>query len=191
MRPSFSDVSLSRFLFSLFRQQRLVSLTHMSSSATTAGGSSASAASRNASRLTATSSDHLSMAFIRRALTPKAVWTHKVRTSPTSCSDHLHLHTLSFPGRIPRCCLLASTDSRHSYRCDTRNFIRQGIRGHSYVRSLLADCIVTEKCSHECRRPLVALVSLVHCLSFSMQPTCNMSTQKSTVVLWKLSKKVL
>ena len=162
----------------------------MSSSATAAGGSSASAASRNTSRLTATSSDHLSMAFIRRAMTPKAVWTHKVRISLDSYFNHLHLQTSPFPGRIPRCCLLASTDSQHYYRCRTRDFICQRFRGHSHVRTLLAHCIVSEKCSHgSCR--VLALVSLVHYSSSSMQPMCNMSTQKSTVVLWKLSKKAL
>jgi hypothetical protein len=49
------------------------------SSSTTTGGINASTTSRNTSRLSATSSDHLTLAFIKRALTPKATWTHKVR----------------------------------------------------------------------------------------------------------------
>lgn len=35
--------------------------------------------SSSTSRSSATSSDHITLAFIKRALTPKAVWTHKVR----------------------------------------------------------------------------------------------------------------
>ncbi|UJR30147.1 hypothetical protein I4U23_017687 [Adineta vaga] len=48
----------------------------MSSSAGTSGMNSPTL-SRNAPRLTATSSEQLTMAFIKRALTPKATWTHK------------------------------------------------------------------------------------------------------------------
>ncbi|CAF3571237.1 unnamed protein product [Rotaria sp. Silwood1] len=47
------------------------------SSSTTASGINSSTSSRNTSRLSATSSEQLSMAFIKRALTPKATWTHK------------------------------------------------------------------------------------------------------------------
>ncbi|CAF3120938.1 unnamed protein product [Rotaria socialis] len=48
----------------------------MSSSSNTTGSNS-SASSRNTSRLSATSSERVSMAFIKRALTPTASWTHK------------------------------------------------------------------------------------------------------------------
>jgi hypothetical protein len=50
----------------------------MSSSSATSGMNT-SASTRNTSRLTATSSEQLTVAFIKRALTPKAIWTHKVR----------------------------------------------------------------------------------------------------------------
>jgi hypothetical protein len=49
----------------------------MSSSSATSGINT-STSSRNTSRLTATSSDQLTLEFIKRALTPKAIWTHKV-----------------------------------------------------------------------------------------------------------------
>ncbi|CAF1212232.1 unnamed protein product [Adineta ricciae] len=48
----------------------------MSSSPSNTGMNS-SASSRNAPKLTATSSEQISIAFIKRALTPKATWTHK------------------------------------------------------------------------------------------------------------------
>jgi hypothetical protein len=47
-------------------------------SPTTNSGINSSTSTRNTSRLSATSSDHLTLAFIKRALTPKATWTHKV-----------------------------------------------------------------------------------------------------------------
>lgn len=49
------------------------------SSSTAASGNSASMLSRNTSKLSATSSEGISIAFIKRALTPKATWTHKVK----------------------------------------------------------------------------------------------------------------
>ncbi len=55
----------------------------MSSSTTTTSGIYSSTSTRNTSRLSATSSEHLTLAFIKRALTPKAIWTHKV--SKFSC----------------------------------------------------------------------------------------------------------
>ncbi|CAF0850787.1 unnamed protein product [Adineta steineri] len=48
----------------------------MSSSSATSGMNS-STSPRSPTRLTATSSEHVSMAFIKRCLTPKATWTHK------------------------------------------------------------------------------------------------------------------
>jgi hypothetical protein len=48
-------------------------------SPTTNSGINTSTSTRNTSRLSATSSDHLTLAFIKRALTPKAIWTHKVK----------------------------------------------------------------------------------------------------------------
>ncbi len=49
------------------------------SSSTTTSGINTSTSTRNTSRLSATSSEHLTLAFIKRALTPKATWTHKVK----------------------------------------------------------------------------------------------------------------
>lgn len=47
-------------------------------SSTTSSGIYSPGGTRNASRATATSSEHLTLAFVKRALTPKATWTHKV-----------------------------------------------------------------------------------------------------------------
>ncbi|CAF0916458.1 unnamed protein product [Rotaria sordida] len=46
-------------------------------SSSTTSGINSSISSRNTSRLSATSSEQLSIAFIKRVLTPKATWTHK------------------------------------------------------------------------------------------------------------------
>lgn len=48
------------------------------STSSNASGLNSSTSSRNASRLSATSSEGVSLAFIKRVLTPKASWTHKV-----------------------------------------------------------------------------------------------------------------
>ncbi len=47
-------------------------------SSSTTSGINTSTSTRNTSRLSATSSEHLTLAFIKRALTPNAIWTHKV-----------------------------------------------------------------------------------------------------------------
>ncbi len=49
------------------------------SSSTTTSRIDSSSSSRNTPRLTATSSEQISLAFIKRVLTRKAIWTHKVR----------------------------------------------------------------------------------------------------------------
>jgi hypothetical protein len=46
-------------------------------SSSTTSGINTSTSTRNTSRLSATSSEHLTLAFIKRALTPNAIWTHK------------------------------------------------------------------------------------------------------------------
>ena len=90
---------------------------------------------RNASRLTATSSEHLTLAFVKRALTPKATWTHKVTTSLLSSRNNRKKSSFScIIGRISRCSLLASTSTEYYSRNHPWNFIRERFCGHYHVR---------------------------------------------------------